>query len=314
MNEARYREAEQRLWASVGVSPTERRVHLARTGVTARVQEVGEGPAVVFVHGASNAGTSWATLVSRLDGFRCVMVDRPGCGLSDPLPTRFDDVQRLGSFADALVIDVLDALGLDGAHVAATSFGGFVALRTAAAHPDRVRRMVLYGWSVGAPIARTPLIMRLASTRVLGRLGTAMPVNDRSARAMLRQIGLRHAVDSGRFTEDMLNWFVAMLRDTDTMRNELRAGPRIITPFRGMNDSVLIDHSLLARIRAPVFFLWGEDDPFGGADIARPFTAHVPHARLELLPQGGHAVWIDDPEHAASATASFLGGSGACSG
>jgi hypothetical protein len=75
LNEVRYREAERRLWESVGVTPTEQRLHLGRTGVTVRVQEVGQGPSVVFVHGASNCGTSWAPLVARLDGFRCVMLD-----------------------------------------------------------------------------------------------------------------------------------------------------------------------------------------------------------------------------------------------
>ena len=62
MNEARYREAERRLWESVGVTPTEQQLRLERTGVTVRVQEAGDGPAVVFVHGLSNSGVSWAPL------------------------------------------------------------------------------------------------------------------------------------------------------------------------------------------------------------------------------------------------------------
>lgn len=193
MNEVRYREAERRLWESVGVTPTEQRLHLGRTGVTLRVQEVGQGPAVVFVHGASNSGSSWAPLVARLDGFRCVVLDRPGCGLSDPLATGFDDLERLGAFADSLIVDVLDAMGLDGAHVVATSFGGYIALRTAAAHPDRIGRMVEFGWTVGAPIARMPLLMRLASVPMVGRLLTAVPPNERAVRAMFRAIGLRQA-------------------------------------------------------------------------------------------------------------------------
>lgn len=153
MNEVRYREAERRLWQSVGVTPTEQRVQLGRTGITVRVQEVGQGPAVVLLHGTSNSGASWAPLVARLDGFRCVVLDRPGCGLSEPLVTRFDDLERLGTFADTLVIDLLDAMRLDDAHLVATSFGGYIALRTAAAHPDRIGRMVEFGWTFGAPIA-----------------------------------------------------------------------------------------------------------------------------------------------------------------
>ena len=124
MHEARFREAEQRLWQSAGVSPTEQRLHLARTGATVRVQETGDGPAVVFVHGVSNCGASWAPLIGRLDGFRCIVLDRPGCGLSDPLATRLADVEQLGAFGESLVVDVLDAMELDRAHVVATSFGG----------------------------------------------------------------------------------------------------------------------------------------------------------------------------------------------
>ena len=306
MNEVRFREAERRLWESVEVRPIEQRVHLGRIGVTIRVQEVGQGPTIVFVHGASNSGSSWASLVARLDGFRCVMLDRPGCGLSDPLAAALDDVERLGAFAETLVVDVLDALRLDRAHVVATSFGGYIALRTAAAHPDRIGRMVELGWTVGAPVARLPVIMRLAGIRVVGRLLAAVPPNERAVRAMFRHIGLRQALEAGRISQEVLDCYLALLRDTDTMRNELRAGPRLIRPLRGMDDRVLLPLSLLAKIDTPVHFLWGEEDPFGGADIARQFVNHVPNAELELMPGAGHAVWIDDPDRAATATRRFL--------
>ena len=307
MNEVRYREAERRLWESVGVAPTEKRVQLGRTNITVRVQELGQGPAVVLLHGTSNSGASWAPLVARLDGFRCVMLDRPGCGLSDPLTTRFDDLERLGSFADTLVVDLLNAMGLDDTHLVATSFGGYLAFRTAAAHPDRIGRIVEFGWTFGAPIAGLPLLMRLASVPMVARLLTAVPPNERAVRAMLRRIGLRQALQAGRVPQEMVGCYLALLRDTDTMRNELRAGPRLIFPFRGLDERVLLPADLLAEIHAPVYFLWGEEDPFGGADIARRFVKHLPNAELELLPGTGHAVWIDDPDHAATTTRRFLG-------
>ena len=306
MNEVRYREAMRRLWESLGVTPTERRLHLDRTGATVRVQEIGDGPTVVFVHGGSIDGTSWAPLVAQLDGFHCVLLDRPGCGLSEPLTAGFDDVERLGIFADALVIDVLDALGLDRADVVATSFGGYMALRAAAAHPHRIGRVVEFGWTIGAPIGRVPLVMRLANVPLVGRLLATVPPNPRAVRAMLRGIGLGQALEAGRISQEGLDWFLSLLRDTDTMRNELRAGPRIMSPIRGWNDRILLPASLLARIQAPVYFLWGEEDPFGGADIAREFVKHIPNAELELMPGAGHAVWMDDAEHAAAATRKFL--------
>jgi 2-hydroxy-6-oxonona-2,4-dienedioate hydrolase len=305
MNEDRYRESEQRLWQSLGVSPTELRVRLPRIGVTVRIQEVGQGPAAVFVHGGSNSGTSWAPLAAQLSGFRCVLLDRPGCGLSDPLDARFDDVRALGTFAEALIVDVLDAMQIDKAHVVATSFGGYMALRTAAAHPERMGRMVQLGWTIGAPTAGFPLIMRITGVPALAWLMTAVPPNERMVRMMFRSIGLRQALDAGRISQEAIDWFVALLRDTDTMRNEIKAGPRIIK-LRGMNNSVLLPESLLASIRTPIYFLWGQQDPFGGEDIAREFVKSVPNCQLEIMPEAGHAVWMDDPAHVANATANWL--------
>ncbi len=305
MNEARFRAAEQRLWTSFGVTPTEQRIRLSR-GVTVRVQEIGEGPAVVFVHGATNGGSSWAPLVARLEGFRCVLLDRPGCGLSDPVVHGLADMQRLAEFGDSLIIDVLDAMGLDKAHVVATSFGGYMGLRAAAAHPERIDRMVEFGWTIGAPIGKTPFVMRLAGIPIMGRLMASVPPNKRAVRAMLRSIGLRQAIDAGRVSDEAIEWFLALLRDTDTMRNEIKTLPRVISLIRGMNDSLLLPESLLASIRTPIYFLWGEEDLYGGPETARQFVARIPGAELELLPGAGHAPWMDNAEHAATTTSRFL--------
>lgn len=307
MNEPRYREAEQRLWESVGLTPTERQLRLDRTGVTVRVQEVGEGPAVVFVHGASNSGVSWAPLAARLDGFRCVLVDRPGCGLSEPLPYTLDDPERLGAYGDALIVDVIDALGLDHAHVVATSFGGYFALRGAAAHPGRVDRVVEFGWTVGAPVGAVPLMLRIGGIPTFGRLAGMVPPTERAVRAMLRSIGLRGALASGRFSQQMVDTYLSLLRDTNTMRNELKAGPHTFR-FRGFNKSVFLPQRLLGTIHTPTYFLWGEDDPMGDAEIARQFVRNIPGAEIEMMPGAGHAVWIDDPDHAAATTRRFLSG------
>jgi 2-hydroxy-6-oxonona-2,4-dienedioate hydrolase len=288
-----------------GATPTERRLALDRTGVAVRVQEVGTGPPVLFVHGASNSGASWAGLVARLDGFRCILLDRPGCGLSEPVAARFDDVAALGAFAESVLVDVLDGLELARAHVVSTSFGGYLALRTAAAHPQRVDRLVHFGWTVGAPVGPVPLVMRVASMPGLGRLMARVPPTERAVRALFRRIGLRQAMDGGRVPDEIIATYLALLRDTDTMRNELRAGPRIIT-LRGMADDVLLPDSVLSAVEAPAFFLWGDEDPFGGADVARAFVARLPDASLELVPGAGHAVWIDDPDRAAAAVTRFL--------
>lgn len=305
MNEARYREAERRLWDSVGIAPTEQRVHLEKTGITIRIQEVGEGEPVVFLHGASNSGSSWADLVARLEGFRCLLVDKPGTGMSEPFPKPFTDISTFQAFADAFVPDVLDALGLGSADVVSTSYGGYTALRAAAAHPERIGRVVEFGWTVGAPTGKLPALMRWATIPMLSRLMTSLPVTESAVRMMFKQIGLRQALEAGRISQETIGSYRALLNYTDTMRNEIKAGPRLIFP-RGMDERIYLPADLLARIETPVYFLWGEEDPFGDAKVARAFVAQIPNAQLELLPGAGHAVWIDDPDHAANVTTRFL--------
>jgi hypothetical protein len=58
MNEGEYRRAEARLWASVGLEPSERRIRMPTTGAVVRVQELGQGEPVLFIHGAPNAGST----------------------------------------------------------------------------------------------------------------------------------------------------------------------------------------------------------------------------------------------------------------
>lgn len=302
--EARYREAEQRLWESLGVMPTERRVQLRRSGVKIRIQEAGEGPPVIFLHGASNSGSSWAGLVARLPRFRCLVVDKPGSGLSDPFPQRFD-FATLRTFADGFIPDVLDGLELERAHVVSTSYGGYAALRAAASHPERIDRIVEFGWTVGAPLAKLPVIMRLASVPAIGRLMTSMPAPESAVRAMFKRIGLRQALESGRVAQESIDVYRALLNHTNTMRNELEAGPRTMT-LKGMDEQIYLPDSLLGSIQTPIYFLWGEEDPFGDAEIARSFVAKIPSAELELMPGAGHAVWMDDPEKAAAVTIRFL--------
>ena len=244
-------------------------------------------------------GTSWAPLAARLSDFRCILIDRPGCGLSPRVTERHSDLAAFGRFADDLVADVLDALAITDAHLVGTSLGGYFVIRAAAAHPDRVRRLVTLSWSFGAPTASTPMVMRVAMQPFLGRLALRIPPTERMARSMLKQIGLRGAIESGRFGPVETAWFLSLLRDTDTMRNEIEVTPRILT-LRGFNEETRLPSDTLASVRCPALFLWGEDDPMGGAGIAEAFVAPFPDGHLELMTGAGHAPWMDDPDHVAA--------------
>ena len=306
LRESRYRGAEARLWASLGATPVERRLHLARLGVTVRAQEVGAGPPVVFIPGAQTAGISWAGTAARLAGFRCILLDRPGTGLSEPLrppPT----ARSLPALADALLVDVLDALELERAHLVATSLGGYVALRTAAAHPERVDRLVEVGWPLGAPSSTLPLAMRLAGVPGLGGLMASVPSTRRSMTWLFRRMGHGPNLDAGRISRQELDMYVAMARDSDTIRHELGRASAFVSPRRGLRALVLPEE-LLARVVSPTLFIWGEHDGFGGLEVARWLVERLPDARLVVVPNAGHTPWLDDVERVTAEAAGFLRG------
>ncbi len=314
--EARYRQAEQRWWDTFGVRPVERWVELPGLGTVVRVLEVGEGgPPVLFLHGASGGATSWAPLAARLAGrHRCLLVDRPGCGLSPAPPRalrfgsgsgrrRADAVDGFAALADELAVAVLDGLGVERAALVATSLGGHFGLRASAAHPDRVERLVCLGWPVGAPGDPLPLTLRLGSMGgLLGRLGARLPVSGRAVHRTLKRLG----IEPDALGPAGVAWMRALVNRTPTVANERAAVPPV-AGLRGQRSEVLLSDSLLRRIEAPTMFVWGTDDPFGGTEAAEAFAARVPGARLCLV-GAGHAPWIDAPQLVALTTAAFLAG------
>jgi 2-hydroxy-6-oxonona-2,4-dienedioate hydrolase len=304
MDELRYRTAERALWSSVGCTPTEHRVHLPANDVTVRVQEVGSGPTVLFLHGGPNSGSTWAPVVGHLDGLRCLLVDRPGTGLSDPLPRPLT-VDRIAPFADGFVADVLDAVGVDRAHLVGSSFGGYLALRSAAAHPDRVDRMVQMACPAFAPGMRMPPFMRLIALRAGRWLLRALPPTERAGRSTLRQLGHGSSLDAGRISQPFMDWYLALQRHTDTMAHEV-AMIASAARWRGFDERLTLRAEELAAVAAPTAFLWGADDTFGGAEVATEVVEAMADAMLSLVPESGHLPWIDDPAAAAAFVTAHL--------
>jgi 2-hydroxy-6-oxonona-2,4-dienedioate hydrolase len=304
VNELAYRAAERRLWHSIGVHPTERQIHLERIGVDVRIQEIGDGPPVLFIHGVATSGVSWAGLAARAHGFRCLILDRPGTGLSQPLGRPVDPA-TLAAIADVLVADVLDALDLPSAHLVASSFGGYMALRSAAATPERVERMVQFSWPVGAPTPTLPLFLRAMSLPGFRRLVESLPRTERSMRLLFHQLGHRDKLLDGRISAEDLACYVALLAHTDTMRNELAPARSLISPLRGLSRLHLPD-DVLGQVVCPTLFIWGGRDPFGGAAVGRAVVDRMPNAVFDLMPDAGHSPWLDDMAACVSKMTGFM--------
>jgi pimeloyl-ACP methyl ester carboxylesterase len=200
---------------------------------------------------------------------------------------------------------VLDGLEIERTDLVVSSFGGYVALRSAAAHPERIGRTVQMGCPPFVEGSATPSFMRAMMLPGIRHLIVALPPNERAGRMTLRQIGHGVSLDSGRVPQEFLDWYMALQRHTPTFRNEMSliAGLGSIT---GFDPALTLDRETLSAVTSPTYFLWGEDDSFGGPDVARRLVAQMPEARLELVPNAGHLPWLDDPDHAAAIVRAHL--------
>ena len=306
---ATYDAAEAALYADAGIDPhriTDHRVHLATLDCDVRVREVSDGGAgdpVLFLHGGPNSGGTWTHLIAELEGFRCLALDRPGTGLSDPLPQALS-VHELDIYAEHLATDVLDALGIDRADLVASSFGGMVALRSAAAHPERFRRMVQMACPAFAPGMQAPPFVRVLGTplrHVIARL----PQNVRAHRSILRQIGHGHSLDTDAIPQAFEDWYFALMDLTDTAANE-QALMAEGASWRGFDPTLELSREQLAAVRTPTHFIWGEDDAFGGREVGEVTVAAMPDATVEYWPRSGHLPWLDDPARAAKVVTNHL--------
>jgi pimeloyl-ACP methyl ester carboxylesterase len=274
--------------------PSGRRVHVVETG---------EGPPVVHLHGTNTSSLSHLMLPGRTPGLCSYLVDRPGCGLSDPEALRREDFRE---YAVGFVGDMLDALELDAAHLVGASGGGIWATWYALAHPERVRGLIMLGSVPTLPGARLPLPLRLAATPGLGDLVVrAVKPGRRMLLKMMASMGesetiVRHP--------DLLDSLVAGARDpvaTQANLAELRA---LVSP-RGFRTRMRLSHEDLCRLDVPTLMIWGDRDPVVPLVQARAVAAEIPHARLEEVP-GGHVPQLANPDRVAALLEAFVLASG----
>jgi pimeloyl-ACP methyl ester carboxylesterase len=293
MNPSRYLAAERALLADAGIDPAERWLDLP-SGPRVRVLEHGTGAPVLFLHGGPDAAATWAYVAAATHGVRCLLLDRPGCGRSEP-PAAVPDNRTVARYVADLTAQVLDGLGLDRVVVVGSSFGGFSALRSALAHPRRVAGIVLAGCPAFVPGWTAPAFFSLLRTPMLGRLLLALPASAGSVRMSLRQMGHSSSLASGRISAPMLEWMRAWGRDTPTMRNDAAMIVACGTWRRGFDPALDLAAEELARIDVPVSLRFGASDPVGGCQIAERLGAALPNAAVDCLPDAGHLPWLDDP-------------------
>ena len=270
--------------------PSGRRVHVVAAG---------DGPPVVHLHGTNTSSLSHLMLLGRTPGTRSYLVDRPGCGLSDPDSFRPEDFRE---YAVGFVGDVLDALGLDATVLVGASGGGIWATWYALAHPGRVAGLVMLGSVPTLPGGRVPLPLRLAATPGVGDLMVrAVKPGRRMLVKMMASMGeaetiLRHP--------DLLDSLVAGARDPVATQANL-AELRALISLRGFRTSMRLTREDLRRLAVPTLMIWGDCDPVVPLAQARAAAAEIPDVRLDVLP-GGHVPQLGHPDRVAALLADFV--------
>lgn len=148
-------------------------------GLRIAYERVGEGPPLVFLHGVLGDSREWREQVSGLsDEFTVIAWDAPGCGRSaDPAPP-FGTADWAGALAG-----LLEAIGVERAHVAGLSWGGTVALELYRLYPERVRSLILAdtyaGWKGSLSLAaEVASVIASARPPMLGLMAQAMGDTD----------------------------------------------------------------------------------------------------------------------------------------
>lgn len=248
-------------------------------GVRLHVRDTGPraAPVVILLHGFGASLQTWEDWVRDLQSdHRVIRYDLPGFGLTGADPS--------GDYMDArsiaVLLALLDRLGIARTSLVGNSMGGRIAWTFAALHPERVDKLVLVspdgfasqGLAYGvAP--KVPLMMRV--------LPYVLPS------FMLRASLAPAYANAGVITHALFTRYRDMM---------LAPGVRRAIVQR-MGQQVLVDPvPLLKRIEAPTLLMWGELDgmiPFANsADYLRA----LPHGTLAALPGIGHLPQEEAPE------------------
>jgi pimeloyl-ACP methyl ester carboxylesterase len=255
-------------------------------------------PVVLLIMGLGMPAVMWPdvfieTIVSQ--GYRVVFFDNRDSGGSSrlaeaPVPNIPRAIMRallrlevhapydLGDMArDA--VGVLDAVGVDTAHVVGVSMGGMIAQMLAAQHPQRVRSLTSIMSSTGNPRPRVALGKRRALKALLRR-----PPPDASIDGIVDHlVHVFGVIGSPGFPQA-----AASLRphlERVARRGLYPSGTsRQLAAILATGDR----RKLLGSISAPTLVIHGADDPLVPVAAGRDTAAHIKDARLDVIAGMGH--------------------------
>lgn len=241
-------------------------------GRKARVLRGGRGQPLVFLHGSEGSVNRMKSFLEPLTReFEVIAPVHPGFGGSE-LPPEYDAIDDLVFH----YLDLFDKLELKSTSLAGLSLGGWIAAELAAAHGERVSKLVLVnaiGIKVEGIVLPNPFMI---SPDKLG----AMLISDPARRAEM----------APKTPEEV----VARLKDKE-------AAARFL--FKRLYNPKL--KARLARFKGPALVLWGEKDGLLPLEYGMAYAQAIPGARFATL-AAGHALPIELPDKFSEAVTAFL--------
>jgi 3-oxoadipate enol-lactonase len=262
--------------------------HLNTNGIVTFYEDMGQGPAVVPIHGHSADLRLWHLQAPALvdAGYRVIRYDVRGHGRSTAPPSSY----TWQNYALDLR-DLLDRIDLARAHVVGLSMGGGIALQFALDFPERVSSLVLADSALPgfdySPEFADAIEELVAAVRTEG------------SRAAFERLWLTHPLFDGvrRFPErfELIRTMALEYAGRDYL-DETRYTP----PERQAVDR-------LAELQAPTLVLVGELDVPDFQIIAEVLAGNIAGARLQVIADAGHIPALEQPDMFNQTLLGFLG-------
>lgn len=253
--------------------------------------DVGEGPAVVLVHGSPVSSLEYRALIGALSPrFRVVAPDLLSFG-------RSEGPEEGAGFADQAraLRSLLDALELERFHLVAHDWGGAIGVGAAAMRPDQVDRLVLLNTSI-LPDFEPPLAWQPMLLPAVGEVAVVW-VN-------LMALSLPVLMKAARHDRELLRRYEEPLARDATRRTILKLERR-----DGYEELCRRIAGALPEMAGPKLLVWGTTDPYFRREYRR-LEAAIPGLRRVMVPGGGHFASEDAPNAVSRHITGFLESAG----
>jgi len=251
-------------------------------------RERGDGPPMVFAHGAGVNGDLWRKVAPRLaDRYRCIVPDLPLGGHRLPLPAEVADCSLFGQAS--ILAAFLEALDVHDVTLVGNDTGGAISQALVTSRPERVGRLVLtscdafenYPPKAAAwlkPTCRLPPALWLLTQAVRLRAVQRLPVTYGWA---------THEPIEPRMMES----YTAPLRRSAGVRRDFA---RLLTQAR--KEDMLRASEGVAGFDRPALVVWAADDSFFPRAHGLKLAELLPQGRFELVERSRTFIPEDNPE------------------